>query len=176
MHNPSEPLEGVRRAPSTARLVNMLGFLVCLLALMYALYAQMYLGLEPCPLCIFQRVAMLALGIAFMIAALHEPRGWGGKVYALLILLAAGAGAAVAGRQVWLQTLPADQVPACGPGLDYLVETFPLAEVLNLVLKGSGECAKIDWTFLGFSMPVWTLALFVGLGLVGAVRNWIGPR
>lgn len=162
--------------PRSPRLINILGFLACLLGLMYALYAQYYLLLEPCPLCILQRVALAALGVVFIVAALHEPRAWGSRVYALLIVLAAGAGAGVAGRQVWLQSLPADQVPACGPGFDYLWETFPLLEVLGTVLRGSGECAKIDWTFLGFSMPVWTFVMFVGLGVLGALRNWLGVR
>jgi len=164
------------RRPVSPRLFNMLGFLACLLSLLFAVYLQMFEHIEPCPLCILQRIAIFALGIVFVVAALHDPRGWGSRIYALLILLAAGAGAGVAGRQVWLQSLPADQVPACGPGFDYLVENFPLLEALGTIMRGSGDCAKIDWTLFGFAMPVWTLALFSALGLVGAVRNWMGTR
>lgn len=164
------------RRPVSPRLWNMLGFLACLAGMMYALYAQYFLHLEPCPLCIFQRIALIALGTVFIIATLHDPQGWGSRVYALLILLVAGAGAAIAARHAWLQSLPPEQVPACGPGLDYLWQNFPIADLLNTVFRGSGECAKIDWELFHLSMPWWTLFMFVGLGLAGFVRNLLGTR
>ncbi|MDX1654501.1 MAG: disulfide bond formation protein B [Candidatus Competibacteraceae bacterium] len=165
---------GISRRPSP-RLFNLLGLAACGAGLAYAYYAQYGLGYEPCPLCIFQRVAMAALGAVFLIAAVHNPRGWGRYVYAALVVLTAGAGTAIAGRHVWLQNLPAEQVPACGPGLDYMLEALPLADTLRLVLQGSGECAEIDWVFLGLSMPVWTLAAFLVLGAWGVVGNRPGP-
>ena len=103
--------------------------------------SQYGLGLEPCPLCIFQRVAVIACGVVFLLGALHNPGRVGAAIYALLVVLFAGAGAAVAGWHVWLQSLPTDKVPACGMGLYYMMETMPFAEVLATVFKGSGECA-----------------------------------
>ncbi|MBX3726948.1 MAG: disulfide bond formation protein B [Xanthomonadales bacterium] len=145
------------------RQLALLGFLACAGLMAYALYAQHVLGLEPCPLCIFQRVAVIATGGVLLAAALHGPAAAGRWVYALLAATAAALGAGVAGRHVWLQSLPADQVPACGPGLDYMMEAFPLSQTLRMVFSGSGECAEVDWTFLGLSMPAWTLICFVGL-------------
>lgn len=162
------------RLPSR-RAVNLLGFFTCAGLLAYAYYTQYYQYLDPCPLCIFQRVAMAALGVVFLSAALHDPRGWGARVYALLLALVAAAGIGIAARHVWLQNLPADQVPACGPGLDYMLETFPFTETLRLVLRGSGDCATVDWTLLGLSMPAWVLIAFLGLGSMGLARNLIRP-
>jgi disulfide bond formation protein DsbB len=138
----------------------------------YALYAQHVLGLEPCPLCIFQRIAMVALGIVLAIAALHAPRGIGARVYAFLGLIVAAKGAAIAGWHVHMQNLPPDQVPACGPGLSYMFDAFPMLEALRMVFAGSGECATVDWSFLGLSMPAWVLIWFVLLGALSVVANW----
>ncbi len=140
-----------------------IGFLACVGLMTYALYAQHGLGLEPCPLCIFQRVAVIATGLVFLAGSLHGPRAGGRWLYGGLAALAASIGAGIAGRHVWLQSLPAEDVPACGPGLDYMMEAFPLQQVLRRVFSGSGECAQIDWTFLGLSMPTWTLVCFIGL-------------
>ncbi len=144
----------------------LLGFVACAALLSYALYTQHYGGLLPCPLCTFQRGAFVLLGGVFLIGALHAPRGKAGRAaYALLALLAAAIGTAIAGRHVWLQGLPPDQVPACGPDLSYMMEAFPLLDVLRKVFTGSGECAEVDWTFLGLAMPAWSLIWFVALGL-----------
>lgn len=137
----------------------------------YALYAEHVLLLMPCPLCVFQRMAVIALGIVFLIASLHNPAGLGRRIYAVLVLLAAGAGVGVAGRHVWLQNLPADEVPSCGPGFDYIVESFPLSEALSLIFTGSGECASIDWQFLGLSMPAWVVIALLVVGIVGIWNN-----
>ena len=158
------------------RLVNFFGFLVCAGLLGFGYYLQYYQGLEPCPLCIFQRVAFLALGVVFLLATLHNPRGWGTRVYAVLLFLIAGIGAAIAGRQVWLQSLPPDQVPECGPGLNYMLEMFPLSEVITTVLQGSGDCAEVDWTFLSLSIAGWALILFVALGVIGLIRNSLAHK
>ncbi len=133
------------------------------LSMAFALYLQHGLGLEPCPLCVFQRVALMSFGAITLLAAAHGPRGWGHQVYSGLAVLAGIAGITVAGRHVWLQHLPPEQVPACGPGLDYWMAVFPLQDVIRQVFQGSGECAVIDAAWLGISLPGWTLVLFVGL-------------
>ena len=114
---------------------------------------------------------MIGLGIVFLIAAIHNPAGGARRVYAGLLGLVTAFGVVVAGRHVWLQHLPSDEIPACGPGLDYMWENFPLADVINMVFKGSGECATVDWTFLGLSMPAWVLIAVLGLGLGGIWNN-----
>lgn len=147
------------------RQLSFLGFVACVGGLAFALYLQHFKGFDPCPMCIFQRVAMAGAGLAFLLGALHNPKAWGRWVYALLADLAALIGALIAGRHVWLQGLPADQVPACGPTLDYLLGMMPVMEVVQMVLKGDGNCAKIDAAWLGLSLPMWTLIAFVGLSL-----------
>jgi protein dithiol:quinone oxidoreductase len=141
--------------------------LLALTSMLFArLYLQEYLGLEACPLCMTQRVFVVLWGVIALLGALHNPRHWGRRVYGALCGLAALAGAAVAARHVWLQHLPADQVPACGPSLDYMLENLPFQETLSVVLAGDGNCAVIDWTFLGFSIPEQTLAVFIATILV----------
>ncbi|MCF6355999.1 MAG: disulfide bond formation protein B [Candidatus Polarisedimenticolaceae bacterium] len=154
------------------RRVNLLGFIICASLIATALYLQ-EVGHEPCPLCILQRVAFIAMGILFLLAALHNPTGRiGGRIYGLLIATVGTLGGIIAGRHVWLQHLPPDQVPECGPGLEYMIEVFPLAEAMQKVFKGSGECAEVSWTFLTLSIPEWSLILFFILSVVGLLRNW----
>ena len=153
------------------RVLNFGGSLVCAGLMGYALYAQYQLMLEPCPLCILQRIAVIGLGLVFLVAALHNSSGAARFIYAALLALATVLGATVAGRHTWLQMIPEDQVPACGPGLDYMWENFPLADVINMVFKGSGECASVDWSLLGLSMPAWVLIAVVGLGGIGIWNN-----
>ena len=148
------------------RVVYLLGFLACAGLIGFALYLQHKLGEDPCALCIFQRVAVGALGVVFLLAALHNPHEVGNRIYASLALITAAVGGAIAGRHVWLQHLPKDQVPECGPGLNYLLETQPWMQVLSNVLKGSGECAEVGWTFLNLSIPEWTLICFVLFAIV----------
>jgi disulfide bond formation protein DsbB len=153
------------------RILNFTGFAACAGLMAYALYAEHVLMLEPCPLCVFQRIAVILLGIVMLLAALHHPADRGRAVYAALIALVATGGALVAGRHVWLQHLPPDQVPACGPGFEYIIESFPLSEELRMVFTGSGECAVSDWSFLGLSMPAWVLIGIVTIGGAGAWNN-----
>lgn len=153
------------------RILNIGGFLACASMMGFALYAQYQLMLDPCPLCILQRVAVISLGIIFLLAALHNPTSWGGKAYAAALALVAAGGAAVAGWHVWLQHLPPDKVPSCGPGLDYMLENFPLGDALQMVFKGSGECAEIVWQFLGLSMPAWVLSAMIVMGGCGIWNN-----
>lgn len=146
----------------------LLGFLICAGLLAYALYLEHVQGLVPCPLCTFQRGAFALLGVVFLLGALHGPKGKGGRaIYGVLALAAGGLGIGVASRHLWLQSLPPDQVPACGPDLGYMMEAFPLGDVLRKVLTGSGECAKVDWSFLGLAMPAWALVWFVLLAIWG---------
>lgn len=149
----------------TYRSLCLVGFAACAAGLAFALVLQHGFALEPCPMCIFQRVAMAAAGIGFLGGAAFAPKAAGRWLWMVLALLAALAGAVIAGRHVWLQGLPPDQVPACGPTLDYLLGLLPVAEVITLVLKGDGNCAKIDAAFLGLSLPAWTLVSFIGLSL-----------
>ena len=146
------------------RPLNFAGFAACAALMAYALYAEHVLMLAPCPLCVFQRIAVILLGVLLLVAALHHPGGRGRAAYAALIAFVAAGGAAIAGRHVWLQHLPPDQVPACGPGLGYIIESFPLSEALAMVFTGSGECAVSDWSFLGLSMPAWVLISIVVIG------------
>lgn len=138
----------------------------------FALYAEHWLLLEPCPLCVFQRIAVIAIGIVFLVMALHNPSsGWARRGYLALLGMAAAGGAAVAGRHVWLQHLPPDKVPSCGPGLGYMLDTFPFADALKMVFSGSGECASVSWSLLGLSMPEWVLLALLGLGAMGFWNN-----
>jgi disulfide bond formation protein DsbB len=150
------------------RIAYLLAFLVCAALMAWALWLQYHEGLDPCPLCIFQRVAVSAAGVIFLIAFIHNPGRTGAWVYAVLILIAAGAGAAFAGRQIWLQSLPKDQVPACGMGLNYMLDSFPLVDVIKKVFAGSGECAEKAWELFGLSIAGWTFVFFVAM-IVGAI-------
>lgn len=165
----------------TQRSIFFYGFLCCVALLVTALYFQYGLGLEPCPLCIFQRYFVVLLGILMLAGGVHNPRlGWR-RTYGVLISIVAALGVAVAGRHVWLQNLPPDQVPECGPGLEYMLEAFPLTDALAMVFKGSGECAEVQWQFLGLTIPGWTLLVFLGifgfgLFLIFSRRAWGGAE
>jgi disulfide bond formation protein DsbB len=153
------------------RLANLLGLLACLALLGYALYEQFVDHLQPCPLCQFQRLGVAAMGLVFLVAALHGPGRLGARVYALLLGLSTLFTMGVALRHIYIQHLPADAVPACGASLDYMLKVFPLADVVRKVLTGSGECAKVTWTFLWLSMPTWVLLCAAALGTLGIWKN-----
>ena len=158
--------------PISRRLGNGIGFIACVALMAYALYAQHVLQLDPCPLCIFQRVAVISVGVLFLIAALHNPGTTGARIYGALQLIAVLAGIGISSRHVWIQAQPPGSVPACGAGLDYMLEIMPLKDVIDKVLFGSGECGKIDWTFLGLSMPWWVLISLVVLGVWAVLVNF----
>lgn len=155
--------------------INLACALICAGMLGYALYAEKYLGYAPCPLCMFQRVCIGALGIVFLIAALHPARRIGSIVYGVLVFISAGAATWVSGRHVWIQSQPHGVVPACGAPLDNLLEMWPVLEVIRKVMTASGECGVIDWKFLGVSMPGWVLISAVALGLTGILNNLVYP-
>jgi disulfide bond formation protein DsbB len=140
----------------------LLGFLVCVGLLAYAIFLQLKIGLEPCPLCIFQRLAFAALGLLFLIGALHGPRERAGRAtYGVLAFIAAAVGIGIAGRHVYVQLLPKDMGSSCGPPLAFLSETMGPLEVFRTVRTGTGDCGNIDWQFLGLTMPMWSLVWFV---------------
>jgi len=151
---------------------NALGFLACVGLMGYALYAQYVLGLAPCPLCIFQRIATIVTGILFLIAAIHNPRSTGSRVYGALIALAALGGMLISARHVWIQAQPPGTVAACGADLNYLLEIMPVTDVISKVLTGSGECGTVDWTFLGLSMPWWVAISLAVLGAWALLVNF----
>lgn len=156
------------------RLQFLFGFLCCAGLLAYAVFAQYGQLFEPCPLCIFQRVAMAVTGLIGLLGALFAPKGALGRgIFGLLAVASAGVGAGIAARHVWLQHLPPEQVPACGPGLSFMLESTPSSlDVVKKVLQGSGECAEVNWTFLGHSMPEWTLLCFVLLAAGALVAGF----
>jgi disulfide bond formation protein DsbB len=157
---------------TSRRFLNLAGFLACAAMMAYALYAEHVLFLMPCPLCVMQRIAVIVLGIVFLLAFIAGANGKGRFVFAFLVSLSALLGAGIAGWHVRLQNLPADEVPSCGAGLDYMLESFPLSDVLKMVFTGSGECAAIDWQFLGLSMPAWVLIAVLSIGIFGAWNNF----
>jgi disulfide bond formation protein DsbB len=154
------------------RLLNFAGFLACALLIAYALYAQFRLGLEPCPLCIFQRIGIAAVGVLFLIAALHDPGRRGRYVYGTLIVLAALLTAGVAARHVYVQSLPPGTLPSCGAPLGVLLKYAPVWDVIKKVLTGSGECGEVNWRFLGLAMPAWVLICALGLGALAVLANF----
>lgn len=157
------------RLLTAPRHLNLAGFTLCALLLLTAYYFQYALDMEPCPLCMTQRLAFYACGLLFLGAAVHHPQLTGQRIYAGLTLLFSLFGAAVASRQLWLQSLPEDQVPACGPSLDYMLEVLPWADILSVMLRGSGDCAEVQWVFLGLSIPGWSLVAFAALALVSLI-------
>ena len=150
-----------------------LGAAVCALLLGFGYFLQYVRGLEPCPLCLIQRGFFYAVTAVFAAAAIHRPARIGTVVYGVAAALLASGGLATASRQVWLQHLPADKVPQCGPDLFFMLENFPLAQTLKKLISGSGECAKVDWTFLGLSIAEWSAAWFTALVLYAL---WIAVR
>ena len=153
-----------------SRLLNWLMVVGCALLMAVALYMEHRMHLSPCPLCILQRLAVVAAGAIALVAALHDPGPRGIRTYGALTGLAALLSAGLAGRQLWLQNLPEDAVPACGPDLGYLIEVFTPFEVLQMVLAGDGSCAEVVWRFLGLSIPGWALVGFIGLLAVSLLQ------
>jgi len=149
-----------------------LGFWACVGLLSAGYYFQFVQKLEPCPLCISQRIAIFLAGLCFLCAGIHNPGKTGTRRYAILGTIIALCGAGISTRHVWIQHLPPDQVPECGPGLSYVFENFPLSATIKLMLSGTGDCAEVNWTLLGLSMPVWTLFAFLGLAALSLLQYW----
>ncbi len=159
--------------PIPRRIGYALGFVACTGLILFALYLQHAKGEDPCPLCIFQRVAMTALSLVFLVGAIHDPQGQRMvRIYTLAGGVLAAIGSAIAARQIWLQHLPADQVPSCGPGLNYILKAHPFFNALAIVLKGSGECATIGWKFAGLAISEWSLLWFGILGAWAVLQSY----
>lgn len=158
------------------RRINLIAFLSCSLLLAAAFYFEFIVGLTPCPLCIAQRVAFILLGIIFLLAALHNPKRMGRSTYGFIALLTSIIGIGLAGRQVWLEYHPPPANDTCMPGLSYMLQHLPLDQTLTVMFTGTGECAQINWTFVGLSMAEWTLIMFVVFALVSIWQLTHNPR
>jgi protein dithiol:quinone oxidoreductase len=154
------------------RWLYLAGALIVAVLFCAALYLQYVLRQDPCPLCMIQRVIFIVIGALFFIAALLNAGHIGSRIYSILIALFALGGVAVASRHIWIQHLPKDQVPACGPGLDFMLKHFPMSEVWQELMHGSGECAAKGWTFLTLGIPEWSLVWYVLLGVFAVVVGW----
>lgn len=150
----------------SVRKTYFLVFIACTLMMLAAAYMEHVMKMIPCSLCITQRGFVVLTGLLALAAAIHNPARTGHRIYAILGIISPILGACFAGRQLWLQSLPADQVPACGPGLAYMFEVFPFMEALQLLLQGDGNCAHVD-KILGLSLAAWTFMAFIGLAVVG---------
>lgn len=150
----------------SVRTTFLLLFLGCTGLILVGMYMQYVMGLYPCPLCITQRVFIVAVGLTALLAFIVNPRMTGRRIFGVFGVLFAIVGGAFSTRQLWLQSLPPDQVPACGPDIAYLMENFPLMDALSVLLRGDGNCAEVAWTFLGVSIPGWTLVAFIGLAII----------
>ena len=136
-------------------------FILCAALLGFGYYLQFVQGLEPCPLCIMQRFAFMGILALSLLGFLHAPRKIGTRIYSGLAAACAAIGAMIAARQVWLQHLPPDQVPECGPGLYFMLQAYPLSETFTMLFKGTGECAQVHWLFLSMSIAEWSLIWFL---------------
>jgi len=143
-----------------SRFIFLLIFLGCTALLMGAIFVEPFKSMDPCPMCMMQRAIFCVVGSFALLASIHGPSRMGQGIYGVIVSVFSLAGAAVATRQLWLQSLPEDQVPACGPGIDYMLEVFPILEVIEMSLRGTGDCAKVQWTFLNISIPGWSLFAF----------------
>ena len=152
------------------RTLNLYLFLVAICMILVALYMQYQMDLNPCYLCIVQRVFVILTGLIALLAFAHNPANKGQKRYAAATSLSALAGAGFSVRQLWLQSLPEEKVPACGPPADYLFDALPIAEALPMLLSGDGNCAEVQWTFLSLSIPAWTLLAFTVMALLSGYQ------
>lgn len=159
----------------TQRLLLLALSLSSLLLILIALAMEHYWHLEPCPLCIFQRVGIISAGCLAALGALHYPARLGMNAYAGLILTSYLASFSLALRQLWLQSLPEDQVPACGPSLEYLIDVLPFTDVLAIVLNGDGSCAEVAWSLFGLSIPAWVVVACIPLIIV-SLQLFRAPR
>lgn len=151
----------------SSRTINLFVFTTCAALIAGALYMQHSMGLTPCYLCITQRAFVILVGVIALIAFLHNPAETGQRRYGVLVVLSAISGAFFSIKQLWLQSLPEDRIPACGPPADYLFDAFPFQQALSMLLRGDGNCAKVQWALLGISIPGWVLAAFIGFIFVG---------
>ena len=150
------------------RILALLLFAICAAMLAFGLYLQHAKGIEPCPMCIMQRYALAVCGLIGLLAGLHNPGRTGQNAYSALLAVAAFAGGGVAARQSWMQWYP-PAVSECGPGLEYMLDSFPLTSALPMIFRGAGDCSVVDWTFLGLSIANWSFVSFAAILLALAL-------
>ena len=157
------------------RILNLTIVSLVIASLLFALYyLEGVLFLEPCPLCMVDRGILAIIAMVCLIAFIHNNNGVMRWVYTSVAGLFAAIGIAVAARHIWLQGLPPDQVPECGPDLSYMLDVFPLGDVIKRIFTGSGQCAEVSWKFFGMTIPQQTLLLFIVL-LVLIIMAHIQP-
>ena len=156
----------------TAKNTNLIIFIGCAIAMAVAYYMQYQMNLEPCPLCMTQRIFVIATAAVALVAFIHASISHHYKFYNVLTLLTSITGGGFSLRQLYLQSLPPELAPACGPGLGYMLENFPFMKALEIMLKGDGNCAEVVWTFMGISIPGWTLVAFIGLAAISIFQLW----
>jgi disulfide bond formation protein DsbB len=157
----------------TSRLFYLALFVICLSLLGFGLYLEHVEGLEPCPLCAFQRLTYIAIAVIALIGAIHNPMGIFRIAYNTLLIILALVGVGIAGRQTWLQHLPPELVPECGPGLEYMLEVFPFGQALKMIFSGSGECAEVQWQFIGLSIAEWSLVCFASITIATLLATFM---
>lgn len=152
----------------TARRFHGLVAFAAFALLAVAFYMEYQMGLEPCPLCMLQRIVFFCVGVVSLVSALTANEK-ARKIFSWLVVVLSFAGAALAIRHLYLQSLPMDELPACLPGLSYMFEVFPWQEIMQAMVMGTGECGDVVWTFLGISIPGWTLVAFIGMAIINIV-------
>jgi disulfide bond formation protein DsbB len=165
-----------RELPLTRRQANFAGFLACVGLMACALFFQYGMKLVPCNMCILQRIAVVQLGLVFLVAALHNPGRIGARVYGVLVSLAGVVAAAASARHVWMQMQPAGSLPSCGADFFTMLDMLPPTEVVLRIVNGGGECQAIVWSLFGLSMPAWLLICVAALGLFGIAANFVLRR
>jgi disulfide bond formation protein DsbB len=153
-----------------SRLLFLAILFACAALLGSAIYIEPFKSMNPCPMCMMQRAVFALIAVFCILAAIHNPARVGQKVYATITGLTALGGAAIASRQLWLQSLPEDQIPACGPGLEYMLDVFPILDVIAMAIKGTGDCAEVQWTLASISIPGWSLLAFA---VIAVISTWI---
>ena len=152
------------------RTTNIIVFLACSGLIATAYYMEYVMYLDPCPLCMVQRYVIILLGVVCLAAFLHNPSRRGKISYSIVQLVVCAGGAAASGRHVWLQNAPTDKIPECFPAIEIIFARKPFFDALAIVFGGTGECAEVSWTFLGLSIPGWTLVAFVCFAIVAAFQ------
>jgi len=163
-------------SPTPLRYLYLAGFFICVALLCTAYYFEIVEFMEPCPLCMAQRFFVLLVGIFCLLAFFFDNHRWPSRIFLGLGTISAIAGAFVADHHVYIQNLPPEDVPACGPSFEYLMETLPLDALLNIMLEGNGNCADISWMYMGLSMPQWMMVIFIAFAVVGAISLMISWR
>ena len=147
--------------------IDFLIFIACVILLGVAFFMQYIMGLSPCYLCITQRFFIAIIGLFSLVAFIHNR---GPKIYGLIVALSALVGSYFASKQLWLQSLPPEKIPACGPPVDYLFDSFNVSEAIKILIQGDGNCAAVQWTFIGISIPGWSLICFIAIVILSVLK------